>query len=74
MSLRLRRIPRNYGLSRLVCNLHLIEVYEDPNIHLASSINIPGHWRKRAVETGHFRGIFAFSVKLFESAGLSTIG
>jgi hypothetical protein len=34
----------------------------------------PGHWRKQAVETRHFRGFFAFSVKLFEFAGLSTIG
>jgi hypothetical protein len=33
-----------------------------------------GHWRKQTVETRHFRGFFAFSVKLFESAVLSKLG
>jgi len=30
---------------------------------------VTGHWRKQTVETRHFRGFFAFSVKLFEFAG-----
>jgi hypothetical protein len=31
---------------------------------------LTGHWRKLAVETCHFRGLFRSSVKLFEPAGL----
>jgi hypothetical protein len=29
-----------------------------------------GHWRKKAAETRHFRGLFHFSVKLSESLSL----
>jgi hypothetical protein len=38
------------------------------NIPFGNLRQVTGHWRKQAVETSHFRGLFRFSVKLFEFA------